>query len=327
MGETRSSANFTDENNNKTEYVNLTTSLPAGEYTIGASASDTADNSNSTTGLGDGFDVDLGVSLDPDTVVANQETTVDVTLSNAPSGDVNYALLDDGTNLRTTGSTSGDTFSVTDTFDTGNNFTVAVSPDIDAVDLTYSNNDGASNVSVEDRNLVENYNVDPANPQYNGSATVSGTLVNSSTGDPVTSTTVQLNDTETRTLLDVDTTGGQDGTFELSTDRFPDATTYEVVDTSDGSTVETVDVGAADATVSLETEGNNQGGFDENYTVTAQSDTGAELSNFTTAGTPGNYLNVTGPFDGEVTGDNLQTGNLLNSNYNNSEGITNYSSR
>ncbi|MBP2252907.1 hypothetical protein J2754_003269 [Halarchaeum solikamskense] len=312
MGEEVSASNFTDGDNNKTEYVNLSVPLPAGSYTIGASASDVNDNTNSTTGLSDGFHVNLDVSLDPASVVAGQETTVNATLSNVPdSWSVNYALLAGGDDLKKTGSTSSDSFSVTSLFDSGDaNYTVTVSPDISATELNVSNNDGYANVSVTQGNYISELTTTPENPVYNDTVTVSGTLMNSSTGDAASSVTLNFQNGG-GSNISVSTTDSQ-GNFEFSDVPVADAGNYSVVNSSNTS-LETVFVGPADADVSLSVEETNLKGFDNDYTVTADGDTGAPLTDWSNSSNPtGNYLNVTGPFNGTINSDNIENGTLLN---------------
>ncbi|WP_343749329.1 hypothetical protein [Halarchaeum salinum] len=252
-----------------------------------------------------------GVSLDPASVVAGQETTANVTLSGVPDGaSVNYALLSGGDQLQKTGSTSSDSFSVTSLFGSGAaNYTVAVSPDISATDLNVSNNDGYANVSVTQGNYITDLSTTPETPVYNDTITVSGTLMNSSTGSAATGVTLNFQNGDDSNIS-VSTTGSQ-GNFEFSDVTVADAGNYSIVNASNTS-LETVSVGSADASVSLSVEETNLKGFENNYTATAASDTGAPLTEWT-SGSAGNYLNVTGPFSGtSISSDNIVNGTLLN---------------
>jgi surface glycoprotein (TIGR04207 family) len=58
-GSALASANFTDGNNNVTEYVNLSVALQEGDYVINASATDINNNADSADKIGDSFEVDM----------------------------------------------------------------------------------------------------------------------------------------------------------------------------------------------------------------------------------------------------------------------------
>lgn len=88
---------FTNGTNEPTEYVNVTADLPDGDYTISASANDTADNENSTTDLGDGFSVTktnvagVDLTLNRTKLVADNQTVIKATaqLVDSNGNDVN----------------------------------------------------------------------------------------------------------------------------------------------------------------------------------------------------------------------------------------------
>ncbi|QPV65014.1 carboxypeptidase regulatory-like domain-containing protein [Halosimplex litoreum] len=293
---------------------------------------------------------DYYVTADPSTVVLSTENTIDANVyqwydTEAETGDlyqesINYALVDEGDATQETGSTSTGAFSVDGVFDSAGDWFVGISTTTDAVniDSTAANNEGGATVTVEDRNIVENFTVDPSSPAYNDEVTISGNLVDSN-GDPVTGNSIEIRTQSggAGSLVGVDTTGSNGG-FSI-TATLNDARTWYVHDAGDTADVETIDVGAANANVTITADGENFQGFSETYTVTAKDEAGNVLPLGTFAGegagaydsSGANYLNITGPFDGTVVSDTDSTadvyisqGTLLNSDTDGDQDETNY---
>jgi|GEM_PF-3469797 len=279
------------------------------------------------------------VTADPSEVVLNSEEVVDGAVYqyydlDSESGDlyeesIDYALVANWTSGTTeditkeTGSTSSGTFSVDGIFDTSNDWAIGVSTTASATEIKDTNNEGSATITVEDRNIVDNLTVDPANPVYNDEVTVTGTLVDTN-GDVVSGNTIELRTASTGggSLVGVDTTGSN-GAFEV-TGTVDDATTYYIRDTTDGADVENFDVNASDANVTVTPEGENLQGFDETYNIDVRDEAGNiitydwETTDVTATGD--NIVNVTGPFAGtDVQAGNsnadvnVAKGNLVNS--------------
>ncbi len=232
------------------------------------------------------------VEVSPTQAAIGSTATVEGTLLG--TGDtqrsVSYEIQEpESSNAIASGSTSDASFSTLVEFTESGDYEVA---------LTSETGDPAATISSTF--TINNQTVDPAEPILGDDVTVSGQVVDSEGGVDVGTIAIANEGAadDASPVATASTTSS--GQFQLQT-TINDADEFEfrnVTTNGDlGIVYSNFTVGPADANVTLESDGDNNAGFAQTYTVTVQDGNGNAVD-FTGAGDFEGYVNVTGEFSG-----------------------------